>query len=257
MDADIDISGLPDLSNSYIYIGINQLTTDASDFEKVLVDGQNHLTIPDAAINLGRTTIKGSYTGFITDFVAYGRIISDRGIIDTDISVKPLGADSIAITGVVEGKNIAIGNLIGYPDLLGNVGLYAEIDGIASKQGDYSGSLLGKIDSIEVNDYLYRDIGFDGFFDENKWDGHITASEENIEFDLLGMLNFDKQMPQFDFTFDLVRSNLFALNIDKSDTISTLSMLLTANFEGNNIDNLIVEVFLHNASLSLNTKHLI
>lgn len=256
LDADIDISGLPDLSNSYIYIGIDQLTTDASDFEKVLVDGQNKLTIPDAAINLGRTTIKGSYTGFITDFVAYGRIISDRGIIDTDISVKPLGADSIAITGVVEGKNIAIGKLTGYPDLLGNAGLYAEIDGIASKQGDYSGSLLGKIDSIEVNDYLYRDISFDGFFGENKWDGHITASEENIEFDLLGMLNFDKQMPQFDFTFDLARSNLFALNIDKSDTISTLSMLLTANFEGNNIDNLVGEVFLHNASLGLNNKTL-
>ena len=91
LDAARDISGLPDLSNSYIYIGINQLTPDASDFKKILVDGQNKLTIPDAAINLGRTTIKGSYTGFITDFVAYGRIISDQGIIDTDISLKPLG----------------------------------------------------------------------------------------------------------------------------------------------------------------------
>ena len=139
---------------------------------------------------------------------------------------------------------------------MGNAGIYAEIDGIASKYNDYSGSLLGTIDSIEINDYLYRDIGFNGFFDENKWDGHITASDENIEFDLLGMLNFDKQMPQFDFTFDLIRSNLFALNIDKSDTISTLSMLLTANFEGNNIDNLVGEVLLHNASLGLNYKTL-
>jgi hypothetical protein len=256
LDADIDISGLPDLSNSYIYLGVNQLTTDASDFEKILVDGQKNLTIPDVVVNLGRTTIKGSYTGFVTDFVAYGRIISDQGIIDTDISVKPLGSDSIVITGLVEGRNIVLGKLTGYTEFLGNVSLSAEIDGVASRYDNYSGSLSGTIDSIEVNDYLYRDIGFNGSFDENKWDGHITASEENIEFDLLGMLNFDKQMPQFDFTFDLGRSNLFALNIDKSDTVSTLSMLLTANFEGNNIDNLVGEVLLHNANLGRNDKTL-
>ncbi len=256
IDADIDISGLPDLADSYIYIGINTFTSNASDFEKIKVDGNKNIPIPDIVSNLGQISIKGSYTGFITDFVAYGSLSSAQGEINTDISVKPSGFNYLNINGLIEGRDIALDRLTSSSKLLGNINLSAEIDGIASRHDNYSGSLSGKIDSIEINNYQYRDIGFNGSFDENKWDGHITVSEENIELDLLGLLNFDKQMPQFDFTLNIERSNLYALNIDKTDTVSSLSMLLTANFEGNNIDNLDGEVLLHNSNFSREDKTL-
>jgi hypothetical protein len=88
-----------------------------------------------------------------------------------------------------------------------------------------------------------------GIFSENTWDGNIKISEDNIKMDLLGMFNFSSELPEFDFTLNLAHADLHRLNFDKSDTSSSLSMLLTANFKGNSIDNLDGEIKLLNSNL--------
>ncbi len=61
------------------------------------------------------------------------------------------------------------------------------------------------------------------------------------------MLNFNNKLPDFDFTLNIADANLYKLNFDKLDTSSTVKMLLTANFKGNNIDNLDGEIKLLNS----------
>jgi hypothetical protein len=77
-----------------------------------------------------------------------------------------------------------------------------------------------------------------GLFTEKTWDGSVNISDRNIKMDLLGMFDFSKELPEFDFTLNLAESNLYNLNFDKADSTARLSALLTANFRGNNIDNL-------------------
>jgi hypothetical protein len=67
--------------------------------------------------------------------------------------------------------------------------------------------------------------------------------------DMLGMLDFSNELPEFDLTLNLAESNLYRLNFDKSDTTAGLSMLATANFRGNNIDNLFGEIRLLNSTI--------
>ena len=55
-------------------------------------------------------------------------------------------------------------------------------------------------------------------------------------------------MPEFDFTLNIADANLYKLNFDKLDTTSSVTMLLTANFKGNNIDNLDGEIKLLNSN---------
>ncbi len=112
-----------------------------------------------------------------------------------------------------------------------------------------SGTLTGKIDSIEVNKYVYRNVALNGIFTEKTWDGTINISEENIKMDLLGMFDFSNELPEFDFTLNLAESDLYRLNFDKKDSTAHLAMLLTANFKGNNIDNLYGEIKMLNSTL--------
>ena len=57
------------------------------------------------------------------------------------------------------------------------------------------------------------------------------------------------KLPEFDFTLNLAEANLYKLNFDQKDTTSSLSMLLTSNFKGNNIDNLDGEIKLLNSRI--------
>jgi hypothetical protein len=65
--------------------------------------------------------------------------------------------------------------------------------------------------------------------------------------DLLGTFDFSNKLPEFDFTLNLARANLFNLNFSKTDTSAAATMLLTANFRGNNIDNIDGEIKILNS----------
>ena len=246
---DFDISGLPDIKSSFIYIGVKDLKTNAKDIQKIEIPGIEALNLPEWIYNLGNVSFDGSFTGFTEDFVAYGTLHTKDGTISTDISLKPEEKNKFRIKGIVRGSSIALGRLTGNTDMFGNLSMKADIDGYAYSSGEFSGSLTGLIDSVEVNNYKYRNISLSGLFTDKTWDGNVKIKDNNIRAEILGMFDFSKELPEFDFTLNLAEANLYKLHFDKADTTSALSMLLTANFKGSNIDNLDGEIKLLNSNL--------
>ena len=249
LDCDFDFSGLPELDNTFIYLGINNLNTSSKDIEKIKIPGKNPVKWPEILYKMGNISFDGSFTGFTTDFVTYGKIRTDIGTLSTDISLRPEETSGFKINGLITGSSIALGEITGRSDLFGNISMKTDIDGYSYALKNFSGNLTGRIDSIEINNYKYRNIALSGIFKEKTWDGSIKIADENIKLDLLGMLNFSKEMPEFDFTMNLAEADLNKLNFDKTDTTSNLSLLLTANIKGSNIDNLDGEIKLLNSSI--------
>ena len=249
LDCDFDFSGLTDIENAFIYIGVNSLSTNANDLDKLDIPGKGKFIVPDILYKLGNIYFDGSFTGFTTDFVTYGKFRTDQGNISTDISLRPEESNSFRIKGLINGSNINLGNISGNSKLLGKLSMEANIDGYASSFKKFAGNITGKIDSIEINRYTYRNIVLNGFFTEKTWDGNINIQEENIKMELLGLFNFSREIPEFDFTLNLAETNLYKLNFDPNDTTASLSMLLTSNFKGNNIDNLDGEIKLLNSRI--------
>lgn len=249
LDCDFDLSGLPKISETFIHIGVNDLNTNAKDLEKLTIPGNRKLMIPDIGYKLGNISFNGSFTGFISDFVAYGRFGTDLGTLHTDISLRPVERNRFKIKGLITGRSIDLGAITEKKDLIGRISMEANIDGMASSDRKIEGSLNGKVDSLELNNYVYRNIDLKGEFTEKTWDGSIRISDRNIKMDFLGMFDFRNALPEFDFTLNLASSNLYRLNFEKSDTSSRLSMLMTANFRGNNIDNLFGEIKMLNSTV--------
>jgi hypothetical protein len=252
LECDFDFSGLPKIRDTFIHISISSLKTKAEDLEKIRKPDQTLLNIPDILYTLGSITFTGSFTGFTNDFVTYGKLGSEIGSISTDISLRPEQRNNFRIKGLVRGSSIDLGQVTGKSELLGRMSMETNIDGYASSLERISGNVSGKIDSVEINNYIYRNIDLSGIFTEKTWDGSVKISDNNIRMDLLGMFDFRNELPEFDFTLNLGKSNLYRLNFDKSDSTSRLAALLTANFRGNNIDNLFGEIKLLNSTL---TKH--
>jgi len=249
LECDFDFSGLPKIKDTFIHISVNSLLTRAEDIEKIRKPDRSILKIPDILYTLGSITFTGSFTGFTNDFVTYGKLGSDIGSISTDISLRPEQRNNFRIKGLVRGSSIDLGQLTGKNELLGRMSMETNIDGYASSLERISGNVSGKIDSVEINSYIYRNVDLSGIFTEKTWDGSVRISDDNIRMDLLGMFDFRNELPEFDFTLNLGKSNLYKLNFDKSDSTSRLAALLTANFRGNNIDNLFGEIKLLNSTL--------
>ena len=249
IDCDFDLSGLPEIDNTFIYVGVNTLRTNAKDLENFKTPGKGKADIPELLYKLGNITFDGSFTGFTTDFVTYGKLQTAMGNIRTDISLRPEGKNMFRVKGLLSGNNIDLGEISGNPELLGKLTMQTNVNGYAYSLNRFAGNLTGKIDSVEIKNYDYRNIVLNGVFTEKTWDGSIKVADNNIRMDLLGMFDFSQELPEFDFTLNLAEANLNRLNIDEADTSSSLTMLMTANFKGNNIDNLDGEIRLLNSTL--------
>ena len=246
---DFDLSGLPDIANSFIYLGINQLETTSSDIKKFNLPGKASLRLPEYFDKMGKISFNGSFTGFTTDFVAYGKLSSGVGNISTDISLRPEGNNRFKIKGLVTGSSIALGEITGNRELLGDLSMSADVNLYAYSLKKFSGEVNGLIDSVEINNYKYRRISMNGIINDKTWDGSVRVADDNIRLEMLGMLNFSSELPEFDFTLNLAKANLFKLHLDKSDTTASASMLITANFKGNKAENLDGEIKLLNSRL--------
>ncbi len=256
LDCDFDFSGLPEIKNAFIYIGVNSLKTNSTDLEHYSIPGKKSFEIPEVVRKMGNITFNGSFTGFINDFVAYGKIASEKGDMLIDVSLRPEEKNRFRVRGLIKGSNIDLGELTGKPDLLGKLSMETNLDGYASSARKIAGTLTGKIDSVEVNKYVYRNVALNGLFTEKTWDGSIKISDRNIKMDLLGMFDFSNDLPEFDFTLNLAESDLYGLNFEKTDTTAHLAMLLTANFRGNNIDNLYGEIKMLNSNFKKHNEEL-
>jgi hypothetical protein len=247
LDCDFDFSGLPKIENAYLYIGVNSLKTNAKDLEHLKLPGKGPLIIPDAIKKLGTISFNGSFTGFTTDFVTYGEIRTSQGNIRTDISLRPGESKKYMVKGLIKGTDINLGELTGKSDFLGNLSMQANVDGYAYSLKKFAANLTGRIDSIEIDKYIYRNITLNGAFTEKTWDGSVNIDDKNIKLDLLGLLNFNNKLPEFNFTLNIADANLYKLHLDKLDTTANVTMLLTSDFKGNSIDNIDGEIKILNS----------
>jgi hypothetical protein len=56
-----------------------------------------------------------------------------------------------------------------------------------------------RIDSVEVNS-IFTECNPERHFHRKDWDGNIKIADRNIRLDMLGMLDFSNELPEFDFT---------------------------------------------------------
>jgi hypothetical protein len=256
LDCDFDFSGLPRIENAFIYIGVNSLKTNVKDIENINIPKKGHIIVPEVLKKAGNIAFNGSFTGFTRDFVTYGQFRTDIGNIRTDISLRPEESKRYRVKGLLTGSDIDIGVMTEKPELFGKLSIKANVDGFANSFNKFAGNLTGKIDSIEINKYKYRDVALNGYFTEKTWDGSVKIADNNIKLDLLGMFNFRNKLPEFDFTLNLSEANLFNLNLNRLDTTSSLTLLLTSNFKGNSIDNIDGEIKLLNSTYRKNNNTL-
>ncbi len=247
---DINMMGLPDISETFIDLNIKQLVTNAGDIEAIVLPGDAEIPdMPGLVEDAGVVSLKGKFTGFFNDFVANANLKTALGNVATDLALfRRPGDPLLHYKGNLSAKALKLGKISGNESLLGNTCFRAEINGKGLSADDADLSLDLQIDSLGFNRYNYRNINVSGKLADKEFKGNLDVNDPNLDFRFIGDIDMRDSIPDVDFRADIGHAQLFNLHLLERDSANILSTSLIVKMRGTNPDNLDGSVSLKNTT---------
>jgi hypothetical protein len=239
LQTSFDLTDLSDFKETFIFMKIEHLQTTSEDLLQLSKESK---TPPDFLKNLGMIHYTGNLTGFLSDMVAFGTFDTEFGSLSTDISVKYSNTEGVSFSGSLSTKNFQTGRAFNNKNNPGDLNMDIEVNGFWKNKTSYFAYLMGDINSLEWNQYIYRDININGLLTHQRFDGSVEMHDPNGIFRFDGEIDASKETPTFQFRAELenVMPDRLKLVPALKDAVVTLSAW--ANFKGSNIDNLSGEI---------------
>ena len=248
VNADLELRGLPVWKNTFIFFKLYNNTFNFNDLATIRLPDrspQRYLKIPKELLNDIRLTYQGNFSGFPSDFVAYGTLDGSLGKLSTDIAIRPKKLGAVDFNGNIKASSFEAGRLLNYSPL-GAVSFEIKVNG--SRSGDYNFNALisGNIDSLYFNNYRIDSIYVNGKARDRSFEGELKIQDDNLKMMFAGKADFEGKIPVFNFTSEVEKANLVILGLERERKVADISFKVGANFTGNNIDNVNGQIDLQN-----------
>lgn len=143
----------------------------------------------------------------------------------------------LAYVGSIKSDAFQLGELFGSSEW-GNIGFGVEVNGKVNLNKYPECMIKGLISTLEYKNYTYQNITLDGYSVNGGYDGLMTLNDKNGKIYVYGSFNTAQTIPVFNLTASIKNFRPHNLNLSERYTDTDISMNLTANFSGNNLDNI-------------------
>ncbi|MDY0781080.1 translocation/assembly module TamB domain-containing protein [Tenacibaculum sp. IB213877] len=196
-------------------------------------------TLPSDFKKIGRFTMSGLVKVTPEQMDATLRVNSEIGNTTSDLLITGIdNMDNAEYSGEIEFINFDLG-VITNDSSLGKVSLRADVQGKGFNVDNINTTVIGKISSIEYNNYTYKDVNVNGEFQNKKFDGYLESKDENFNMTFKGLADFSSDINNFDFTADIDKIDLLKTNFFKRDSISLLKGTIKLDVSGNKLDDVV------------------
>ncbi len=260
VDGDIAMRGLPDINTTFIDFRGRSLNTTYADLVSIIPALKN---IRQSPLNkIGHIFYKGNFTGFLNDFVTFGTIATEYGVINADLNMKLPANGTPSYSGKLVTNGFKLGSFFNNASL-GSISLNGNVKGEGFVLNKLNANFDGTIRQVEFNNYNYQNLVIKGNFEKSLFTGHLTIDDPNVKIKYLdGSLNLSGKEIAFNLDADLQYANLKNIHFTKDNF--EVKGLFSLNFTGNNIDNFLGTARIYNAnlqhdsiSLSFDSLHLV
>jgi hypothetical protein len=235
LQTSFDLTDLSDFKETFIFMKIEHLQTTSDDLLQLSKKSQ---TPPEFLSNLGMIHYSGNLTGFFSDIVAFGTFDTEFGSLSTDIGVKYSEKEGVSFSGSLSTANFETGRVFNNKNNPGNLSMDVNINGYWKNRTSYFAYLMGDINSLEWNKYVYKDININGLFTYQRFDGSVEMFDPNGIFRFDGEIDASGETPTFQFRAELENVMPDRLKLIPSLKNAVITLSAGANFKGDNIDNL-------------------
>ncbi len=247
LNGDISMTGLPDISQTFIDFKANDFRTTYDD-AAAFVPAIRNVTTPNLR-RLQYIRFNGSFTGFIRDFVTFGTIQTNLGIVKSDLNMKLPAGQQPVYSGTISTGYFKLGDFIGNSKI-GAVALSGSLKGQGFDEKNRQANIDGKILFADYNGYRYDNIALKGKLDKKRFEGAASIKDEEADLTLNGLIDFNSKTPTFNFLADVQKTNLGKMNLTSEDI--SFKGKFNLNFSGDNIDNFLGNANITEASLTRN-----
>lgn len=251
LNGDIRITGLPEIDKTYIDFEANNFRTTYLD-AVTLVPQLKKLTNPRLDL-LKYLRFKGNFAGFVNDFVTYGSLETALGTLITDVNMKFPPHGLPRYSGTIKTDNFDLGKFIEMSSL-GRIAFNGKINGSGLENDKVNAELDGLIHRLEYNDYAYQNISVKGNVAKMLFNGQLISNDPNLDASLVGLIDFSKKIPTFDFNASIAKADLKKINLSKENI--EFSGKFRFDFSGNNIDNFLGTARVYEANVLRNGTRL-
>ena len=252
LQGNFSLVGLPNINETLITVTANELRTNYAD-AVTFIPALRTVQTPDLR-KLGAIRFKGSYTGFINDFVTYGTIQTALGTVTTDLNMKlPEGKTPPVYSGSLSTNSFQLGQFLKNSEL-GVIAFKGDVKGRGFEWKTLDMTVNGTVKKIEVRDYTYQNITAKGRLYRQTFTGDFAINDPNAQASGSGMIDFSTSVPSFNLKADVVKAHLKALGLTAEDL--ALSGRFDVDMSGKDIGSLLGNANISEATLTHNGERL-
>ncbi|MGC8803053.1 MAG: hypothetical protein ACP5PS_04680, partial [Bacteroidales bacterium] len=242
---------IPEISEPYLYLDVKEMRITTVEVQRILnTFSADSIQLPEVIKRLDRFNFKGNFTGFLSDFVAFGTLQSSVGTLKIDIALKPSRKANIAYNGSLEAIQLKIGELIGQSELIGPTHLTLSAQGNLVKGKNINGNITLNIFSTSINGYPLHNLAAQGIIENSVFQGKAIIDDPNLQIESSGRYSLLDSFPSFNFSAQIKKVNLFSFHILPNDSIRHVQANVEANFTGNSISEFDGNIDINNLTIA-------
>ena len=232
LEGEMQIEGLPNMDQAGFGIILKNSTVTAEDLQPYL--GQSTFAISD---KLGLISLDGSFTGFISDFVAQGEFNTALGRFTSNTQITRKTDEISTYQGDLKTQGFDLGTFIGDP-IFQKIDMDGKIDGSGFTIEDADFKLSAVIPKIGINGYDYQDINLrNGDFQQSFFSGDLDVADPNLTLTAKGSIDLRDNQKKFNVTGQLDTAQLKTLNLTDEDI--SLASNFSLNLSGVKLDSIL------------------
>ncbi len=233
----LDISGT---NKTHIYGVLDKCEVRVDNLRKIVRNVTNSVTeLPSWIDGLGMLNFNGTISGYLPEIVAYGKLHSNIGTIQTDLTIKrQIQGNRMHYSGKVRAQKLQLDKLTLPENPFGKASLQVDFNLDQQEGAIPSGNLSATFSDFEYKKYTYKEMVFEGNFDGKGFDGLYRLVDPHVQFYLNGTVDLQAQPHRFFFDAWLDQLDMNQLNLTKSDKEEHLSFYVHSSFTGNSADNM-------------------
>lgn len=240
------------LQEAFFDLNTRSLALNMPNLAQNVLSGQIpgfELVVPDLLKSLGTVEYSGVFTGKFEHFITSGSWNFSGCEFATNLQVvKNIPVDGFNFKGSVSSTAFNPDLLLDEPSGITGVDFNLNVDGVWDGADSVAALMDGKISQFSLNGYTFQSLSIDGKATATKFDGSLNMRDPSLNLDLTGSFDFGQKKPVLDFSLDINKADLYALNLLMVDTISILQVNMLGSFTGSAIDDMDGEIRVKNSS---------
>jgi hypothetical protein len=247
----LEMEGLPDIAETFIVLGLKNSKLDFNDLSFLFKDQVLQRLLP-----IGQVALEGDFLGYPTDFVAKGEFDGNLGRITSDINFKvnEEDFDRSVYSGKLGLYDFNLGRYLKDTANFQRVNLNGNVSGSGLTLPTADFKLNGRVSSIGIRKYNYRNITTNARFASQLFNGFIKINDPNLQLTARGSVDLRKAGNKIKMQAQLDSAYLKRLKLTDQDIF--LHSKLDIDITGLHVDSVFGKANLQDFQISYNNKWL-